>query len=124
MNGSAVLLDVDTSTLSGHFLGPLDAARAAGVSPADLAAMRGVIVIAARDGSRPTYPSFQFVPEGGFIPGLREAVALIGDAIQGPTLAGWVLAPQPKLGGASIVAWLKEGRSATAVEDLIASTLG
>ena len=109
-------------TPSDHILqGPFhtrdEAARLAGVSAAELAAMAGTISIDGPLSLEEVYPAFQFAPSGGFVTGLTEVVVALGTP--GRAAAEWLIAPQQALGARSPLEWLSEGRAVAPVLALI-----
>lgn len=105
--------------LPGPFLTRDQAARRAGIPPADLAALPGAVRLAGPWGLEEVYPAFQFAG-GGFLPGLPTVVAAVGGALAGRALVGWLLEPLAELGGRTVVEWLAAGRPAAPVEALAA----
>ena len=114
---------IDCSVLRGHFLTASEAADQVGMSPRELKALPGVVQIAGPHGSDPAYPDFQFTHDGGFVPGLRDVVAEFDDEIDGATLCGLLVAPQPAFGGYSVLDWLSSGNSSAAVVQLVHSVV-
>ncbi len=108
------------SVLPGPFLTRTQAARRAGVPPAELAALPGAVRLAGPWDVEEVYPAFQFARSGGFLPGLPGVVSTVGAVLADRDLVGWLLEPWPELGGRSVVEWLTAGRPAAAVEALAA----
>ncbi len=98
--------DVDCTVLTGHFLTRSEAAHRAGMSPPELMRAAGAVRIDTSCGSEEVYPDWQFDPAGGFVHGLPEVVASLSGLVPPANLAGFLLAKQPDLGGASVVGWL------------------
>ena len=107
---------VDTRVLRGHYLTRSEAAARAGVSPAELSRYDGLVRI---DGPFPAceeaYPDFQFAREGGIVPGLRDLVSAVEGSLDCLSLAAFLTAAHPDLGGASIVEELCTGCGADPV---------
>ena len=95
----------------------------AGLSPRELEALPGLVRI---DGPfaacEEAYPDFQFAPTGGIIPGLREVVCAVEESLDCLSLAAFLTASHPHLGGASIVDELCTGHEAdTVIATLLAA---
>ncbi|MDJ0961399.1 MAG: hypothetical protein QNJ88_12135 [Acidimicrobiia bacterium] len=114
---------IDCSVLKGHFLTASEAAAQVGLSPSELEMLPGVVQIAGPKGTEAAYPDFQFNHHGGFVPGLREVVSSLDDSIDGPTLCGLLVAPQPEFGGSSVLDWLSSGNSSAAVISFVHSVV-
>ncbi len=117
------LAGIDCTVLRGHFLTRGEAAAYAGVSAWELRSLDGVVRIDGPYGNEEAYPDFQFAGDGGFVPGLRDVVTRLEGYLPGPTLAGYLIAPQPDLGGASVVEWLSSGNSTEAVINVVQSAV-
>ncbi len=114
---------IDCSVLRGHFLTASEAAAQVGMTPRELEMLPGVVQIAGPAGTEAAYPDFQFNHHGGFVPGLRDVVASLDESIDGATLCGLLVAPQPHFGGASVLDWLSSGNSSAAVVDFVHSVV-
>jgi hypothetical protein len=114
---------IDCSVLRGHFLTRREAAIQAGMTGEKIQTLEGVIRIEGRYGSEEAYPALQFGNGGGFVPGLRDVVVQLAASLSGAALAGWVMAPQPALGGACVIDWLSAGKPHQAVEQLLHGTV-
>ena len=114
---------IDCSVLKGHFLTASEAAAQVGLSTMELEMLPGVVQIPGPHGTEAAYPDFQFNHHGGFVPGLREVVSSLDESIDGPTLCGLLVAPQPKFGGSSVLDWLSSGNSSAAVIDFVHSVV-
>lgn len=110
---------IDCSVLKGHFLTGSEAAAQVGMSASELETLPGVVQIAGPRGSEPAYPDFQFTHDGHFVPGLRDVVASLDESLDGPTLCGLLVAPQPQFGGSSVLDWLSSGNSSAAVVQFV-----
>lgn len=102
---------IDHKVVHGHFLTRRNAAIAAGMTARKLRTLPGVIRIEGRYDAEEAYPAVQFMPEGGFVPGIRDVVAVLDGSMSSIAVTAWVGAHQPRLGGMSVVAWLASGRS-------------
>ena len=114
---------IDCSVLRGHFLTATEAAAQVGMTPRELESLPGVVQIAGPRGTEAAYPDFQFTHDGHFVPGLRDVVASLDETIDGPTLCGLLVAPQPNFGGASVLDWLSSGNSSASVVELVHSVV-
>ncbi len=114
---------VDVRVLRGHYLTRSEAARRAGLTAAELSTLDGLVRI---DGPFPSceeaYPDFQFARGGGIVPGLRDVVNAVEGSLDCLSLAAFLTAAHPHLGGASIVEELCTGCGAdTVIETLRAA---
>lgn len=114
---------IDCTVLKGHFLTVSEAAHQVGLSPRELETLPGVVQIPGPHGAEAAYPDFQFDHHGGFVSGLREVVSSLEESIDGTTLCGLLVTPQPHLGGASVLDWLSSGNSSAAVVDFVRSVV-
>lgn len=112
--------NVETRVLRGHYLTRSEAAERAGVSMTELSRAPGLVRI---DGPLPTceeaYPAFQFARDGGIVPGLPTVVRAVEDSFDDLSLAGFLTAAHPGLGGASIVDEMCAGYEAAAVLQML-----
>ena len=115
---------IDCSVLRGHFLTVTEAAAEVGMSAVELESLPGVLQIPGQFRDDAAYPDFQFTHDGNFVPGIRDVVADLDETIDGPTLCGLFVTPQPGLGGVSALDWLSSGNSSAAVVELIHSVIG
>lgn len=123
MTRPEITMNMDCSTLRGHYLTPAEAASRAGVPVRELTAMDGAVTISGPYGAEDVYPEFQFAPNGGFVPGLVEVVDRFDGALSSHYLAGWLLAPQPALHGTSVVDYLESGGVLSRVLTLVDATV-
>jgi len=114
---------IDCSVLRGHFLTASEAAEQVGMSAGELVSLPGVVQISGPRGTEAAYPDFQFTNDGHFVAGLREVVTSLDESIDGVTLCGLLVAPQPRLGGVSVLDWLSSGNSSAAVIDIVRSVV-
>jgi hypothetical protein len=114
---------IDCSVLRGHFLTVTEAAAQVGMTARELESLPGVLQIPGHFRDDAAYPAFQFTPDGHFVPGIRDVVADLDETIDGPTLCGLFVAPQPGLGGVSVLDWLSSGNSSASVVELIHSVV-
>ena len=102
--------------LQGPFHTRSEAARLAGITPAELAAIPGAVRLDGPMSLEEVYPGFQFEAAGGFLPGLPDVVSGLG--VGGRDAAAWLVTPQPALGGRSALEWLCEKRPLQPLLDL------
>ena len=112
---------IEHRVVHGHFLTRKEAAVAAGMPADKLQTLPGVIRIEGRYDAEEAYPAVQFLPQGGFVPGIREVVVVLEDHLSPMSITGWISAGRSALGGMSVVAWLGAGRPAARVEQLLAT---
>ena len=108
--------NVETRILRGHYLTRDEAAHRAGVSTREIQELAGLVRIPGPFAAcEEAYPDFQFARTGGILPGLREVVCAVDDSVDCLSLAAFLTASHPHLGGASIVEELCSGHAADAV---------
>jgi hypothetical protein len=62
------------------------------------------------------FPLFQFTGSGQTVPGISEVIRTLSDAVEAPhTIAAWLVAPEPELGGEAPIEMLKRGEAEPAV---------
>ena len=62
------------------------------------------------------FPLFQFTGSGQTVPGISEVIRALSDAVETPhTIAAWLVAPEPELGGEAPIEMLKRGEADPAV---------
>ena len=108
--------EVDCSVQRGHFLTRAEAAQQVGMPAPELVGESGAVRISGPYGVEEVYPDWQFGPQGGFVEGLPEVVAELAGYVPGTRMAGFLLAPQPELGGSSVIEWLATHTSGEALE--------
>lgn len=107
---------VDTTVVQGHFLTRAEAAHLSGVPTADLQSRAGFVRIPGPYAEcEEAYPAFQFRSGGGLVPGLAEVVRELEGSLDCLSLAAYLTAVRPDLGGSSIVDCLGAGASSGSV---------